>query len=228
MEYLSDKLPKDDVQKFQLEKNDMWNLGNKVLYDLCDEYPDHTDDQKIVAKVWLIGRSYAAAVERGRSVDTDAQTTEAFYKLVAEAIKGANIDKRLSELKNGNHMNTRPETETFRLGLELHAELLHALYFANGSNKRSFCSKYLHFHARNAFFIYDSIAARGLSTLLPRIQVKNKISTEGPRAGIDETYWKFVNKVYYLREKLWEIHSITLSPREIDRLLLHEGNTSSS
>ena len=37
-----------------------WDVGNKVLYDLCRLYPRHEQVDQIVAKVWLIGRAYAA------------------------------------------------------------------------------------------------------------------------------------------------------------------------
>ena len=43
----------------------IWNLGNEMLYQLCRDYPDHKAPEVITAKVWLIGRSYAAAIERG-------------------------------------------------------------------------------------------------------------------------------------------------------------------
>lgn len=41
-----------------------WDLGNQVLYDVCRQNPDHTDEQAIIAKILLIGRTYAAAIER--------------------------------------------------------------------------------------------------------------------------------------------------------------------
>lgn len=37
-----------------------WGLANQTLYDLCKEYPNHTDADQIVAKLWLIGRSYCS------------------------------------------------------------------------------------------------------------------------------------------------------------------------
>jgi hypothetical protein len=44
----------------------IWDLGNQVLYSLCQAHPRHDHSDAIVAKVWLIGRSYAAAIERER------------------------------------------------------------------------------------------------------------------------------------------------------------------
>lgn len=41
-----------------------WDLGNEVLYRLCATHSQHTDISAIVAKVLMIGRVYAAAIER--------------------------------------------------------------------------------------------------------------------------------------------------------------------
>ena len=51
------------------QKSTNWDLGNSVLYNLCENNFDHSSDEKIIAKVWLIGRVYAAAIERRRIND---------------------------------------------------------------------------------------------------------------------------------------------------------------
>jgi hypothetical protein len=33
----------------------IWELGNRVLYDLCKSHPAYRSDEEIVAKIWLIG-----------------------------------------------------------------------------------------------------------------------------------------------------------------------------
>ena len=45
-------------------KGPRWAFGNEVLYRMCRESPLHEDPDVVVGKVWLIGRSYAAAIER--------------------------------------------------------------------------------------------------------------------------------------------------------------------
>jgi len=30
-----------------------WDFGNKVLYDLCESYPSHENDNQIIGKIWL-------------------------------------------------------------------------------------------------------------------------------------------------------------------------------
>ncbi|MFC1785893.1 hypothetical protein ACFLZA_00835, partial [Candidatus Neomarinimicrobiota bacterium] len=44
-----------------------WDFGNEVLYELCKKNFEHKEDDKIIAKVWLIGRAYAAAIERRKN-----------------------------------------------------------------------------------------------------------------------------------------------------------------
>ncbi|MCI0640696.1 MAG: hypothetical protein L0Y72_16605 [Gemmataceae bacterium] len=46
----------------------VWDLGNAALYDLCQEHPGHKKRDEIIAKIWLIGRSYSASIERRRHV----------------------------------------------------------------------------------------------------------------------------------------------------------------
>src|ERR1700675_3892793 len=68
-----------------------WDFGNQVLYDLCATNPGHARDDIIIAKVWLIGRSYAAAIERRRS--TAGAVGDAFYEtVVAPKIRSSGID----------------------------------------------------------------------------------------------------------------------------------------
>jgi hypothetical protein len=43
-----------------------WDFGNEILYSMCRQNPFHDKPEIVTAKVWLIGRSYAAAIERGR------------------------------------------------------------------------------------------------------------------------------------------------------------------
>lgn len=50
-----------DIQKAITE--DGWRFGNKILYDMCYNNPEHTNKEVVIGKIWLIGRSYAAAIE---------------------------------------------------------------------------------------------------------------------------------------------------------------------
>jgi len=68
----------DPAQLIQLiERGTVWNLGNDVLYQLCKKYPEHKTPEEIAAKIWLIGRAYAAAIERRKNKDEE---NDAFYE----------------------------------------------------------------------------------------------------------------------------------------------------
>ena len=54
--------------------NSRWEYGNSVLYRMCKEQPEHKDIDVIVGKIWLIGRSYAAAIERRKMQSVAAMT----------------------------------------------------------------------------------------------------------------------------------------------------------
>ena len=65
-----------DFVRAAIDNYTPWKLGNDVLYKLCAMHPRHTEDAVIIGKFWLIGRSYAAAIERrrmsaGREVSED-------------------------------------------------------------------------------------------------------------------------------------------------------------
>lgn len=63
-----------------------WHIGDEVLYDMCRKYPAHDREDVIAAKAWLIGRAYAAAIERGAARDPgEARDTTAF---IASAWRG--------------------------------------------------------------------------------------------------------------------------------------------
>jgi hypothetical protein len=70
-----------------------WEWGNEVLYRMCREEPGHTDPNKVAAKLWLIGRAYAAQIER-RAGSTGE--SEVLYAKVATKIVNSDIDKWLA------------------------------------------------------------------------------------------------------------------------------------
>jgi hypothetical protein len=85
-----------------------WDLGNDVLYDLCRRYPHHRLPAEIIAKVWLIGRAYAAPVERGRP--NDGTSSESFYAqtLVRKdrEVRWSSLDARLEQIDAMSHCET--------------------------------------------------------------------------------------------------------------------------
>jgi hypothetical protein len=52
---------------------DDWALVDDVFYGICRQYPTHTVRGRVVAKVVILGRAYAAIVERCISLPPGTQ-----------------------------------------------------------------------------------------------------------------------------------------------------------
>src|SRR5688572_8852994 len=63
-----------------------WDTSNNVLYDLCSRYPAHIEDGEVLAKILLVGRVYAAAIERRRNKEDDHENDRFYTDAVAPAI----------------------------------------------------------------------------------------------------------------------------------------------
>lgn len=186
-----------------------WDVGNKVLYDLCRLYPQHDQVDQIVAKVWLIGRAYAAAIER-RKEKTEF-VGDAFYtEHVAPKLKEWQIDRWLSPLSAMREVNA----ENLDAILSCHRQLTDVFYRLTTLDKRSLASKYLHFHHPRLFFIYDTRAHAALRLLSAGGRVEKR------QATADDTYRKFCLKVLALRDRIEKTYGPRLSPRELDNLFL--------
>jgi len=188
-----------------------WDFGNGWLYRLCREHPRHDDEGVIIAKIWLIGRSYSAAIERRKT--GDGQGSDLFYeRKVATGIFRANLDEHLGALPPAMR---DPRVQIGR-ALAVHEMLLGVFEKITGEAKRSLASKYLHFHRPDLFFLYDSRARGAIATVTPKIGQIQDIESEGG----DVEYRAFC------RRALWLTHSILgrfgkrLTPRQLDRVLL--------
>lgn len=189
-----------------------WDLGNKVLYELCKKYPAHKTKSEIVAKIWLIGRSYAAAIERRKKNEDDAFEGDGFYlEKVAPAIMNSDIDVWISSLKGFKKITNK----NLHHILSVHYQVTELFSDISGLNKRSLASKYLHFHCPRLFYIYDSRVLSALS------HISNIVGRAGrSTCEADNEYRKVVEKCLRLREHVRENHNVILSPRELDNLLL--------
>jgi hypothetical protein len=181
-----------------------WDFGNQVLYDLCLKHPAHERDDVIIAKVWLIGRAYAAAVERRRHRG-ETVGDEFYTKLIGPTFR--RLDPWLSEFKKQ------------RLSaLQLHKKITDLLKQVSCLEKRSFASKYLHFHFPNEFYIYDSeadIAARGVLRLSGIRRWPRRHQED-----VDGDYAQFFERCQQLSRQISEFMGRHPSPRELDKVLL--------
>lgn len=187
-----------------------WDLGNQVLYSLCQDHPNHDCGDAIIAKIWLIGRSYAAAIERRKNVD---DTSDDFYEtIVVDRIKTSNLDQWLASLPD---TMTDPWTALGTI-ITVHKRLTDLFAKMTGLEKRSLASKYLHFHRPDLFFIFDSRARESIGKVTPRLnQIKNITAQDE-----DSEYHSFCRRAQYLREDIRAQFNKSLNPRQLDKILL--------
>lgn len=203
-----------------------WKLGNKILYDLCEANPEHKKNDVIIAKFWLIGRAYAAAVERGRKPKNGAGETEEisgdnFYvSKLGPQIQSKRIDDWLSKLN-------RKSNRTSHDALGVHKKLVELLKDLTELEKRSLASKYLHFHFRDKFFIYDSYANASVEHLTKKFRddhkKRNSCKCVQEIADIDRDYAKFFFHCEWLVQFIQEEYRPSfepLDPRQLDIVLL--------
>lgn len=152
----------------------VFSFGKKMLLDMCRQ-SDHKDVRTTASKLWLVGRSHAAALERGKIEGEGGYI--ATYLAVARAIVK---DFRLAELVR----SLRRPVPASRLYDEEHladiqeacARLATIFERHTGQWKISLASKYLHFHAP-VVPIYDAISVGALTRLVRK--------SELPKAALD-------------------------------------------
>jgi len=198
-------------------KNDEWDFGNNLLYDLCSKYPLHNKKEIVIAKILFIGRIYAAAIERRKNKNEDSDTY--YIKKVAPTLIKSRLDHKLNSL---NKLRGITEKNVPQI-LETHYYLSKLFYQISGLNKRSLSSKYLHFHKPNLFFIYDSRAVKALGKLLPRYKLNEDMKTLLTK-NVDKDYVKFCLKSLVLKSKFEQSLGREISLREYDKILIHHSS----
>ena len=189
------------------------SFGNTVLYEMCAKQPKHTELDTIASKVWLIGRSYAAAIERGAGGKM-RKGSDFYMERVAPTIKRSRIDMWIASVRHIKRLTN----ENIADSLRCHKKVMDLFTrIAGGRTKRSLASKYLHFHAPNAFFIYDSRASS---------QVRHELRGRQKRAALpeldcDKEYQKFCDRCLRYREVLEKEVGKRVTPRQLDSKLLN-------
>jgi hypothetical protein len=184
-----------------------WHFSNQVLYDLCRKHPLHKDRQVVLAKILLIGRAYAAAIERRKSYRNESN--EDFYvRRVAPAIIRSPIDRWIEEAKR-----QKPgTTEAFKAMIEIHGRTTDLFGRISGLEKRALASKYLHFHVPGLFFIYDSRAVEAMRNVGEIVGRATHHQGHG-----DHAYATFAQKCMRLSQ---HFKADKLQPRDLDNVLL--------
>jgi hypothetical protein len=140
-----------------------WEFSNRLLYELCAHQPAHTDAGEVLAKILLIGRVYAAAIER-RKTKTDDDQNDGFYvNTVVPKIQNSPMDKWLQEARTA-----KPGTQAaFNTMVSIHRNVTSLFCDISDLEKRSLASKYLHFHVPMHFYIFDSRAVKATRIFPP-------------------------------------------------------------
>ena len=141
------------------------------------ENPKHDDVEVIKDKMLVIGRVYAAAVTRGAGVKDEINDglPSKLYDHLAQSIKddGSRLDKDIGEIAKLDRVCRITLKHVVAVHSYLDNQIVRAInswqkksvegHAVRGVRSRiSFVSKYLHFHAPMAVFIYDSISQKNL------------------------------------------------------------------
>ena len=214
------KLPHIEQIENAKQKN-VWDFGNQILYELCKSNFRHDKDELILTKVLFIGRIYAAAIERRKTVTKDINDN--FYiNTVTQTFKESEIDKYLDDLKLIKNLNE----DNIQLVLQTHFYLTKIINEITALNKRSFCSKYLHFHLPELFYIYDSRVVTALRQFTS--DTPNDLKPYIDNKNIDIEYAKFFCKCYDLKRQIQNHYKIDLTNRQLDNLLIEVANKQNS
>ncbi len=208
-----------DISKLKIatyKTNRHWDFGNKILYDLCSINFHHDQDDIILTKVLFIGRIYAAAIERRKNKSTDIN--DDFYtNTVAPTFRNSNLDKHLADLKG-----KKLTVDIIPQVLQVHYDLMKTLFKITELNKRSFCSKYLHFHLPDLFFIYDSRALTALRDF--KSEVPKDLQEILQLKNVDSEYANFYCRSFDIKNKIEFEHKTEITPRQLDNLLIEKAN----
>jgi len=185
---------------------------------LCSNYPKHNDIKEIIAKVWLIGRSYAVAIER-RQFKTEIND-DFYIDHVGPAFLNSELDEKIIGLKEYMSINPTNLEDILNVHYYLTNDVIWPI---THQDKRSFSSKYLHFHLPEQFFIYDSRATSALSKYIGRLPPELNFLYYG--GMIDDEYAKFSGKCLHLKNQIKTNYGIELSNRQLDNLLIKEANS---
>ena len=191
-----------------------WDFGNKILYSMCTENFTHKQTNKIIGKTVLIGRTYAAAIERRKNKTKEEQNDNFYIVNVAPAFKKSKLDFYLNRLKFVTELNEKTIPEI----LKVHFYLTNLIKDLTDQNKRSFSSKYLHFHLPNLFFIYDTRAVKAIGIL--KTKLPNKYKEQINTKKVDKQYASFFYKCYTQKTDLENKFNRKLSIRHIDNILM--------
>ena len=201
-----------------LDKERIWELSDKILYDMCRDHPTHSSRQEIIMKTLIIGRVYSVQLERRKN--KGKLNGDKYYEdMVIPTFKTSGLDGRLSKLRSKTLTPT-----VFNEIFQVHKFLMDTIHEITDMDNRSFCSKYLHFHLPDLFFLYDSRLRQSVSILKGKISTEQKHEFLINTSEIDIEYVEFYLKCYNLRTELETSLNRKLTIREFDTVMIELSN----
>ncbi|MGH7119008.1 MAG: hypothetical protein ACREFP_08475, partial [Acetobacteraceae bacterium] len=167
--------------------------------------PHHKDCNVIAGKMWLIGRAYAAQIERGAG---EPGKSNVIYARVAAKLAASNLDEQLEGISEVSSVTM----ENLDRVLAVHKHLVDLIREDSKLNRTAFSAKYLHFHKPYAFFIFDSLANEKLRQKVPR----RRFNIPQSCVAFDEAYAGFVLRCIEYRTR----REKPMTPRQLDQELL--------
>lgn len=191
-----------------------WDFGNSILYEMCKKNPYHQSAEVVVGKIWLIGRSYAAAIERRQNADSTDSGDDFYFNIVAPKMLeiGKELDERIDSLSRYQCIIE----DNLKEVVETHFFLTETFSVISGLNKRSLASKYLHFHVPRMFYIYDSRAIQGARKYVNYDKI---LRTHLEPYG-DKDYIELVTRLFALERYVEKEFDLKVTPRTLDSFLL--------
>ncbi len=171
-----------------------WALVDRVLYNLRRAHPGHSDPLEVAAKLWIVGRTYAAGIERQlKAGGTQGSSLPKVRDFIIQSHKDvAQITSSLKDVREPLSI------DSLSMIVQQHGAFIRLLEAIDGldGTPRSFVSKYLHFHVP-AVPIFDSIAQDELTRLYrwrPDFQVFPRTDT------MEEDYYRYCCR-------FWRLHA---------------------
>ncbi len=194
------------------------DFGNKILYNMCSENPEHKDAECIKGKIWLIGRAYAASIERRKKEYVKHNNDDFYGNIVGPKLLKFQLDKKLNDLKGEIEITDKNKSKI----LLVHKMLCTEFQKLSGLEKRSLASKYLHFHFPELFYIYDKRANLAIS--LCKIKIPKVQNAYLHDLNVDIHYAQFFIKTMIFSSIISEQLNQKISPRFMDSILIQIAN----
>jgi hypothetical protein len=182
---------KEDVARAVESFNEEWGAVDEVLYTFCWDHPDHTSLRHVMAKVVLVGRGYAAGIERCVQPPGGEQAIVLVGRFLHD--HAAVVDEIIAAVRQ----SVEPlDAEGMTVVVREHGRLTTLLASMPQCSRspRSFASKYLHFH-HPVVPIFDAYAADRLARTVPW---SSSDVPFGRPDGADPEYWQFCCRFFRL------------------------------